>query len=132
AGRVLGSAGAGRVGAGRDGGDRSEERGEGGEGGAVGGARAADARGGRAGRAGEADVGAGEAADRLAEDDREVDRRGVGRVVLARGLVDRHGRLGRVVGDRVVARARGAVAVAGRVLGSAGAGRVGAGRDGGD
>ena len=39
----------------------------------------------------------------------------VGRIGLARGLVDRHRRARRVVGDRVVGRGRGGVAVAGRV-----------------
>ena len=60
-------------------------------------------------RATERDVAAVEAGDGLAEDDREVDRRGVRRIGLARGLVDRHRRRRRVARDRVVGRGRGRV-----------------------
>ena len=84
--------------------------------------RAAAGHGGRrrARRAAEGHVAGREAGDRLAEHDREVDRRRVRRIGLAGRLVDRHRRRGGVVGDRVVGAGRGGVAVAGGIGGAAG------------
>src|SRR6185503_19823513 len=75
---------------------------------------------GAAGRgAGGVHVGAGEAVDRLGEHHRELDRVGVGGVVLGGGLIDRHVGPGGVPGDGVVGGGRGRVVVAGRVGGTA-------------
>src|SRR5205823_4099447 len=67
----------------------------------------------------EAHIAAGEAADRLAEDRREVDRTGVGGIRLACGLVDRHRRRDSVHLSGRIRTDRGGLVVA-RLVGGAG------------
>ena len=106
--------------AGGDAGDHRAGAGHAADGHVVGRAAAGHHRRGCARRAAQGHVAGGKVGHRLAEDHREVDRRGVGRVSLADGLVDRHRRRRDVVGDRVVGAGGGRVGVAGRVVGHAG------------